>query len=685
MKKTKITFGKIGIGVSLNNAPLPTPSAASDSANSQSSQEIALTQSNVGAFGTFGKSPDTAEKSVMVNVTNDASIAEDESDELSKAMGFAGFGKKAREFDLEKLAEDSRKEAAERNRLNIEKLSLEASAEKEKEENGNVMGPPPPPGLAKQQSTHGEAEDDEEIIGPPLPPHMLHSMQDTTKSSSACDDSDDEDDDDFGYKLPVSHELSLGHGSKPVNAVAMDVSGSRLVSGSADYDVKYWDFQGMDVAREPFRTFCPHDGYPVRAVDYSCTGDKVLVITGAPQAKVYDRDGIELFECGKGDMYLQDMRKTKGHISGITHGCWHPKHKEEFLTSSLDGTCRIWHTSKPSCQKHVIKPRAVSGLKVKPTSCCYSSDGLTVACVGNDGSIQMWDHRKNYVNTILNIRDCHMKGTETSSICFSYDNKYYATRGMDDTLKLWDIRKPTSSVFSATGLFNRFDMTECLFSPNDQLVVTGTSMNRGDTSGKLVMFNRNTWKLEHHMDVGNSHVVSIVWHPRLNQICVGSGDGKIRILYDPALSRNGAILAAGKRKKRYKDSGVVVSQQIITPHALPLFREERHKSTRKLELRDRKDPVKSHQPDLPLGNAGTGGRVSAGGSTLSSYIIRNLGLQNKKIEDDEGDPREALLKYDKLAKEDPYWVSPAYAVTQPIPIFKEDEQTQKNKKQKTDN
>lgn len=34
-------------------------------------------------------------------------------------MGFGGFGKKAREFDLEKLAEQTRMEAMERNKCNI--------------------------------------------------------------------------------------------------------------------------------------------------------------------------------------------------------------------------------------------------------------------------------------------------------------------------------------------------------------------------------------------------------------------------------------------------------------------------------------------------------------------------------------------------------------------------------------
>ncbi|CAG0881153.1 unnamed protein product [Darwinula stevensoni] len=66
---------------------------------------------------------------------------------------------------------------------------------------------------------------------------------------------------------------------------------------------------------------------------------------------------------------------------------------------------------------------------------------------------------------------------------------------------------------------------------------------------------------------------------------------------------------------------------------------------------------------------GSGGRVAASGGTLSSYIIRNLGL-SKKVEDNQ-DPREALLKFAKEAAENPYYVTPAYQLTQPKPIFAE--------------
>lgn len=56
---------------------------------------------------------------------------------------------------------------------------------------------------------------------------------------------------------------------------------------------------------------------------------------------------------------------------------------------------------------------------------------------------------------------------------------------------------------------------------------------------------------------------------------------------------------------------------------------------------------------------GQGGRVASSGSTLSSYVIRNMGL-SKRVEDDQ-DPREAILKYAKEAAENPFWITPAYA------------------------
>lgn len=88
------------------------------------------------------------------------------------------------------------------------------------------------------------------------------------------------------------------------------------------------------------RTLTPHDGHPVFAVSWSPSGDAFLSVDGSSQAKVYDRDGKERGETVRGDMYIRDMRNTKGHISGLTGGCWHPTDKFTAMTCSEDGTIR---------------------------------------------------------------------------------------------------------------------------------------------------------------------------------------------------------------------------------------------------------------------------------------------------------------------------------------------------------
>ena len=94
------------------------------------------------------------------------------------------------------------------------------------------------------------------------------------------------------------------------------------------------------------------------------------------------------------------------------------------------------------------------------------------------------------------------------------------------------------------------------------------------------------------------------WHPKLNQILVGTGDGVVRVYYDPIKSVNGAKLCVFRQKSKVKSSQYVATPHIITPYSLPLFKEDRQRSTKRQEEKARKDPVKSKRPDLPLGMKG---------------------------------------------------------------------------------
>jgi Leu/Phe-tRNA-protein transferase len=40
-----------------------------------------------------------------------------------------------------------------------------------------------------------------------------------------------------------------------------------------------------------------------------------------------------MYECVRGDMYLIDMQKTKGHVSTLNRACWNPKDFNVSLSS----------------------------------------------------------------------------------------------------------------------------------------------------------------------------------------------------------------------------------------------------------------------------------------------------------------------------------------------------------------
>lgn len=54
---------------------------------------------------------------------------------------------------------------------------------------------------------------------------------------------------------------------------------------------------------------------------------------------------------------------------------------------------------------------------------------------------------------------------------------------------------------------------------------------------------------------------------------VGSGDGVVRVYYDPDRSVNGARLCAVRTRAKVKQTDYVSNLPIIAPYSLPMFRE----------------------------------------------------------------------------------------------------------------
>eukprot|EP00879_Flechtneria_rotunda_P007172 GHRR01007527.1.p1 GENE.GHRR01007527.1~~GHRR01007527.1.p1 ORF type:complete len:743 (+),score=231.29 GHRR01007527.1:361-2589(+) len=574
----------------------------------------------------------------------------------------------------------------------------------------DVMGPQQHPTLDDAAAANGDdaelvaphrltatAEDghagptEEGMVGPPRPPPGADS------EDSDDDDNDDrtEDSESDPYQLPVGHEVSLQGHDRAVTCIDIEHSGNRLISGSLDNTLRIFDFNGMKADLRSFRELTPSEGHPVLSVGWSPSGDAFICVTGGTQPRVYDRDGKLLGEFVRGDMYIRDMKNTKGHITGCTGGTWHPIDRYTAVTSSEDGTVRIWDTHN-ILQKTVIRPTTPSAARVAVTTCRYNSDGKLLAAGLMDGTIQVWGvggtfGRSAAVGIVLPpsaqmvekqgwsyvsrpsqlMRGAHERDNEITSLAFRQDDRLLASRSMDGTLKLWDLRAFKSPLAIWDNLPTNYPTTDVIFSPDERLLLTGTAAGTGREQAGAVVF-VDVRELKEVRRVGMpSHVAALRWHGRLNQIFVGVGDkrsGTTRVLYDTTFSERGALAAVGRAPRRANPFDVGLPMIIKTPHALPMFREEpgRKRSREKARM----DPAKSRKPD-PGATAGMG-RAGRIGHTSSTLLTQHLLKTRGKLVsvDAELDPREAILRHADKVDEVSH-LTAAYAKTQPKPIFAE--------------
>ncbi|XP_057438470.1 uncharacterized protein LOC130730471 [Lotus japonicus] len=528
----------------------------------------------------------------------------------------------------------------------------------QEDDDGPLVGPPPPPPSQQQP------DDDGEMFGPPPPP--------PASNFNDSDSEQDSDQDDVGtrFRIPLSNEIVLKGHTKVVSALAVDHSGSRVLSGSYDYTVRMYDFQGMNSRLQSFRQLEPFEGHQVRNLSWSPSADRFLCITGSAQAKIYDRDGLTLGEFMKGDMYIRDLKNTKGHITGLTWGEWHPKAKETILTSSEDGSLRIWDVNDFKSQKQVIKPKLSRPGRVPVNTCTWNHDGKCIAGGIGDGSIQIWNIKPGWGSRPdIHIEKSHED--DITGLTFSSDERILLSRSFDGSLKVWDLRKTKDALKVFEDLPNNYAQTNIAFSPDEQLFFTGTSVERESTTGGLLcFFDRLNLDLVSRVGIApTSSVIRCSWHPKLNQIFATVGDksqGGTHILYDPTISEKGALVCVARAPRKKSVDDFEAKPAIHNPHALPLFRDQPSRKRQREKIL--KDPLKSHKPELPMNGPGFGGRVGTSqGSLLTQYLLKQGGMIKETWMEE--DPREAILKYADVAKKDPKYIAPAYAETQPEPVY----------------
>lgn len=508
--------------------------------------------------------------------------------------------------------------------------------------------------------------------------------QEHRKGNDESSNDDSEDNSNEDDEFPISHELVLRTHDRPITNITVDPSGSRFITGSTDCTIKFHDFASMTPnTLHAFKSVDPtatkasasSETHPVHHVEFNPNSpSSVLVISATPQAKVFSRDGEELKEFVKGDMYLRDMHNTKGHISEITTGTWHPTNRDLCVTAGTDSTLRIWDVNMPLKQKEVIvhKSRAAgSAGRTRMTAVIWGSQvqggkNLLVAAA-LDGSLVMWDGDGPYTRPAAEIRDAHKNNTWTGGIDISADGRNVVTRGGDNLIKLWDTRKfkQPISVVEHASTSDQYANTDIKYSPNASLIITGSA------NGHLHILNPATLKPELVTPVTDgSPLVTVLWHEKLNQILTGSANAEMHVLYNPNTSTRGAAMIMSKApKRRHIDddpnfttdlSQGLSGDAIGTNEGLRATQagtsySARH-PTEGLTISGRsRDPRRPHIPmTTPFAKS----------QPDEKHVRESIPLSSMRDED----PREALLKYAEKAEKDPMFTN-AWKKTQPKTLY----------------
>lgn len=500
------------------------------------------------------------------------------------------------------------------------------------------------------------------------------------------------------YKLPLTESTTRtniagdeGESAQHhhISSVAMDPTGARFSVGSLDSSLKFFDFGGYDANNPlPFQNVIVQDGYPVRALSYSPTGDRLLVATGSASPRLLDRDGSEILSFVRGDVYVRDPTKTIGHTAAVTSVSWHPSDKSLVFTASRDGSLRTWNVDKGKlsfaslcCSEVVATKNPRTGRRTIPTCMAVSVAASVVIALGTEcGSLQLFNFP--FVSKLRAQQSVH--GDEPIvCVAYSADASRLASRTRT-TLKVWNTAQrlsPASAPWmvcaggdggdahaDAGRLPPVEDVDNCTptmaFSPDGKVLCVATTTAR-DGRGAPLSSSLGVWlvpreaSLEPSMPVyslplpdGGGDAVGLVWHPKLNQLLVATTGG-FQIFYSSDWSKKGVLLSAGRLRPKWgggeqalqdlyasrapPPGSAVRPEQIITPNSLPLFGGDQHrrgKKKRRLEEDEVDEDTARHIPQKP----------SKGVYDTHNTIFTQM-IMDKQKQIAGKDPREALAAY----------------------------------------
>ncbi len=243
---------------------------------------------------------------------------------------------------------------------------------------------------------------------------------------------------------------------------------------------------------------------------------------------------------------MTDQARTVGHTAAVTSVDWHPFQRDVVLTSSLDGSARLWDLNGKTqfqmlvCDK-VYQAKNERGQRTAVTAVTFHPGGREFALGTSCDSIQIWNSSKVGARPDKSLFHAHGTGKAVHNLIYNVDGTRLSSRSMnDDTVRVWNaqrLSRSASPMAICAELPSAHEHSNSAFSPESDILCAGTSEHYKQGDQHLELGTLKFYALGKGVDEASvpligvqiSKVVGVVvvkWHLKLNQIFVGCSDGR---------------------------------------------------------------------------------------------------------------------------------------------------------------
>lgn len=190
-----------------------------------------------------------------------------------------------------------------------------------------------------------------------------------------------------------------------VDALALELQGTRALTGSWDNTVRVWQCLAEDEAGAD-----EHQG-----------GSRKKQKKANGAAKITFR-------------HLEAEIVLVGHTSAVSGVAFHPQDQYKVVSASSDRTVRIWDLTTHQCVQTITGNRAITSLAVNQA-------GL-VLTAHPDHCVRLWDPRASATGETMLQRTFQSHKQWVSAVTWRDDSNehVFASSSYDGTVKVWDIR-----------------------------------------------------------------------------------------------------------------------------------------------------------------------------------------------------------------------------------------------------